>query len=62
MSEEQVGKGLNGRDLINIGIYSAIYFVISMALAMIGLIPIGLILLSSAYGIVGGIPFMLFLT
>ena len=53
---------LNGRDLINIGIYAAIYFVIAMALAFTGLIPIMLILLSTMYGIVGGIPFMLFLT
>ena len=53
---------LNGRDLINIGIYAAIYFVIAMALAFTGLIPIMLILLSTMYGIVCGIPFMLFLT
>lgn len=53
---------LNGRDMINIGIYAAIYFVIAMALAFTGLIPIMLILLSTLYGIVGGIPFMLFLT
>ncbi len=30
---------LNGRDMINIGIYAAIYFVIAMALAFTGLIP-----------------------
>lgn len=53
---------MNGKDFINIGIYTAIYFVISIALAMTGLIPIFLILLSSMIGIVGGIPFMLFLT
>ena len=55
-------KGLNGRDLINIGIYSAIYFVIAMALAFTGLIPVMLMLLSSMYGVICGIPFMLFLT
>lgn len=55
-------KGLNGRDLINIGIYSAIYFVIAMALAFTGLIPVMLMLLSSMYGLICGIPFMLFLT
>lgn len=54
-------KGLNGRDLINIGIYSAIYFVISLALAFTGLIPIMLMLLSSMYGLICGIPFMMFL-
>ena len=31
---------LNGKDLINIGIFTAIYFVIIMALAMLGFIPI----------------------
>lgn len=62
MSKQETGNKLNGRDLINIGIYAAIYFVIVMALAMTGLIPIFLILLSSMVGIIGGIPFMLFLT
>ena len=62
MSKQETGNKLNVRDLINIGIYAAIYFVIVMALAMTGLIPIFLILLSSMVGIIGGIPFMLFLT
>ena len=61
MSKQELGNKLNGRDFINIGIYAAIYFVIVMALAMTGLIPIFLILLSSMIGIIGGIPFMLFL-
>lgn len=62
MSGNLKREKLNGRDLINIGIYSAIYFVVVMAFAMLGLIPIFLILLSSMIGIIGGIPFMLFLT
>ncbi len=62
MSKQELGNKLNGRDFINIGIYAAIYFVIVMALAMTGLIPIFLILLSSMIGVIGGIPFMLFLT
>ena len=33
MSKQAEKKGLTGRDLINIGIYAAIYFVIDMALA-----------------------------
>jgi energy-coupling factor transport system substrate-specific component len=53
---------LNGRDLINIGIYGAIYFVILFAVAMLGMIPIFLPLLSVFVPILGGIPFMLFLT
>ncbi|MBQ7433061.1 MAG: MptD family putative ECF transporter S component [Lachnospiraceae bacterium] len=62
MSKQESGNKLKGRDLINVGIYTAIYFVVVMALAMTGLIPIFLILLSSMIGIIGGIPFMLFLT
>ncbi len=53
---------LGGRDLINVGIYAAIYFVILMAVAMLGMIPIFLPLLSVLVPILGGIPFMLFLT
>ena len=53
---------LKGRDLINIGIYGAIYFVILFAVAMLGMIPIFLPLLSVFVPILGGIPFMLFLT
>ena len=33
-------KKLKGKDLINIGIFAAIYFVVIMALAMLGFIPI----------------------
>ena len=53
---------LKGRDLINVGIYGAIYFVILFAVAMLGMIPIFLPLLSVLVPILGGIPFMLFLT
>ena len=62
MSKKESVNKLNGRDFINIGIYTAIYFAIVMVLAMTGLIPIFLVLLSSMIGIIGGIPFMLFLT
>lgn len=53
---------LTGKDLINTGIYSAIYFVMIMALAMTGYIPIMMPLLCVIGPLVGGIPFMLFLT
>ena len=46
---------LKGRDLINVGIYAAIYFVILMAVAMLGMIPIFLPLLSVLVPILGGI-------
>jgi energy-coupling factor transport system substrate-specific component len=53
---------LTGKDLINVGIYSAIYIVIVMVLAMLGYIPIMMPLLCVIGPIAGGIPFMLFLT
>ncbi|ADY55526.1 Conserved hypothetical CHP02185, integral membrane protein [Syntrophobotulus glycolicus DSM 8271] len=55
-------KRLTGKDLINVGIYSAIYFVLIMALAMLGYIPVMMPLLCVIGPIIGGIPFMLFLT
>ena len=53
---------LKGKDLINVGIFSAIYFVIVMAIAMLGYIPIMMPLLCVIAPILCGIPFMLFLT
>lgn len=53
---------MKGKDLINIGIFSAIYFVILFAVAMLGMIPIFLPLLAVIVPILGDIPFMLFLT
>lgn len=47
---------LKGRDLINIGIYGAICFVILFAVAMLGMITIFLPLLSVLVPILGGIP------
>ena len=52
---EKETKKLNGKDLIQIGIYAAIYYVIVCVVAMLGMIPV-------ICPIVGGIPFMLFLT
>lgn len=50
------------KDLITIGIFTAIMFVVCMAVAMLGYIPIFIPLLSVLVPLVGGIPFMLFLT
>ena len=55
-------KKLKGKDLINIGIFAAIYFVVIMALAMLGFIPIFMPSYSILMPLLGGIPFMLFLT
>lgn len=53
---------LQGKDLINIGIFAAIYMVITFAIAMLGYIPIFMPLLAVLVPLAGGIPFMLFLT
>lgn len=53
---------LQGKDLINVGIFTAIYFVIVVAVAMLGFIPVFLPLLSVIAPVLGGIPCMLFLT
>lgn len=53
---------LQAKDLVNVGIYSAIYMVITCVLAFLSLIPIFHPLLSIICPIAGGIPFMLFLT
>lgn len=52
---------LKGKDLINVGIFTAIYSVIGFAIAMLGYIPIFMPLLCVLIPIAGGIPFMLFL-
>ena len=53
---------LKGKDLINIGIYGAIYCVLLTAVAMLGYIPIMMPLLTIIGPIVCGIPMMLFMT
>lgn len=53
---------LKGKDLINVGVFSAIYFAIVMAIAMTGFIPVMLPLLAVFVPVLGGIPFMLYLT
>ena len=53
---------LKPKDLINVGIFSAIYIVIVMAAAMLGYVPIFIPLLVVICPIVGGIPYMLYLT
>ena len=55
-------KKLQGKDLINIGIFTAIYLVIVVAVAMLGFMPIFFPLLSIIAPILGGIPCMLFFT
>lgn len=53
---------LNAKDLINVGIYTAICAVICCAIAMTGVIPIMMVLLVVFVPILTGIPYMMFLT
>ena len=63
MSQSTISnKRLQGKDLINVGVFTAMYFVIVFAVALLGYIPILMPLLCVLVPIVGGIPFMLFLT
>lgn len=51
---------LQGKDFINIGIFTAIYFIVIFAAASIGFIPIFIPLISVIVPLAGGIPMMLF--
>ncbi len=53
---------IGAKDLINIGIFTVLYAVTSFAVAMLGFIPVFIPLLSVLCPLLGGIPFMLFLT
>lgn len=55
-------KRLNSKDLINVGIYTAICAVICCAVAMTGIIPIMMVLLVVIVPVLTGIPYMMFLT
>jgi energy-coupling factor transport system substrate-specific component len=55
-------KKLETKDLITVGIFTAIYFVLFFAIGMLGYVPVFYILLPFLLPIVCGIPFMLFLT
>lgn len=57
-----MGGKLEAKDLINVGIFTAIYFVVFFATGMLGFIPILLLALPLLCPLVAGIPFMLFLT
>ena len=53
---------LKGKDLVNVGIFAAIYFIIMFAVACLGFIPVFMPLLYVLVPLLGGIPYMLFLT
>ena len=51
---------LQGKDLINIGIFTAIYFIVIFAAASIGFIPIFMPLICVIVALVGGMRMMVF--
>jgi energy-coupling factor transport system substrate-specific component len=53
---------LKPKDLINIGIFTAIFFVIVFAVSFVGYIPIFIPALAALCPLAGGIPFMLLVT
>ena len=55
-------KKLKGKDFVNIGVFTAIYFVVILIFAMLGFIPIFMPLMAVFDPLFGGIVFMLFLT
>lgn len=60
MSDASRDKKLNGKDLITIGIFSAIYFVINFAFMLLGGIhPVLWMLMPGFIAVFAGIPFML---
>lgn len=59
MSQSTNGKMLKGRDLITVGIFSAIYFVINFIFMLLGIVPIMWILMPALIALFTGVPFML---
>lgn len=54
---------LQAKDLINVGLFTVLYFVLGCCVAIpIGMVPIFLPILGALWVIITGIPFMLFLT
>lgn len=62
MTQNSQKEKLSGKDLINIGIYAAIYLVIMTAISMLGFIPIMMPMLAVLCPLIGGITMMLFFT
>lgn len=56
-------KKLQAKDLINVGLFTVLYFVIGCCVAIpVGFVPIFLPILGPLWAIITGIPFMLFAT
>ena len=61
-STSKTGGRLTGKDLIHVGIFTAIYFVVVFAVACLGFIPILMAAICGIIPLIAGIPYMLFLT
>lgn len=58
--KEQTSRGLKGRDLVTIGIFTALYFVVNFACMLLsGLHPYLWVFMPALDGLLAGIPFML---
>ena len=55
-------KKLNTKDLINIGIFTALYFAIVFIVALLWYIPVMMVIMPALCALIGGIPFIMFLT
>lgn len=63
MKKEKNTNRLNGKDLMNIGIFTAVYFVLNLLVAFaLGLIPIASTLIPFVSSVILGIPMMLYFT
>lgn len=63
MDKRKNGDSLNGKDLMNVGIFTALYFVINLLVAFaLGLIPIVFMAIPFVSSLVLGIPMMLYFT
>lgn len=55
-------QSINSKNLINLGLFTVLYFLVVMVFATLGFIPIFIPLLAVFCPFFGGIPFMLYLT
>lgn len=57
-----MNKGITIKDLINVGIFTAIYIVLFLGCSILVFIPVLMLFVPFVLSIVAGIPFLLFLT
>lgn len=63
MQKQKGANGLDGKDLMTIGIFTAVYFVLNLLVAFaLGLIPVVSMLIPFVSSLILGIPMMLYFT